>query len=717
MILLILLFLSLATPFPTNSDQTHQPNLKPNSRQVIQVEGSPDSVAWVVQLSDTHFSVHHPDRARDFAELIGPALRVVRPDLVFVTGDLTDAKSQDMLIMKQGEQEWIEYQSVMREVVKRSGLDKSIFYDLRGNHDNFGVPAAGGPLDFFSKYSLNAGVGRSAAVNSVTLETSDRRYLFVGIDTTMAVGLRGPTNLFGHPTDELLAEVDPELSQWDSEPNKPVTKVIYGHFPLSFSRAAQSGRTLKDVFHKHSTSAYICGHLHTRLGKNMKRHHQSGNPLFQLDMHRKPQGSNVNCSHGAQKSQDFWEWEMGDWRKSRMMRILAIDRGHISFVDFNFTSGAKKTFIVPTFPLDSRLMLTRSMLHDCKSMDTSSYMTIRALVFSVLPIQKVLARVYDSRPGDLVKVMEATMEKHSGPSSRGDLYSIPWFYESYMDKSPVRYWFQIEAFDIKGQSTLSDLRPFSVNGVSGTVSWTWKEFLVLGCQWDALYYPLFWLFIGFGISILLLPIVVPIFSKKQYSLRNFCNEKGVVNGILWVLTELYGLRLLWFGLLGYLFSLVLFPWFSGQVFIENGERLYMTFRGWVMKHPGEGKKIEFIGIPDVIVVVIPHLFFIVLPTIWAVAALVAERRASRSHFLALCGKKQDDGDKIRKNSGFSTHVGRRWTRKFLIAICVVVLLKHFQSCRHLAIAYEMNPFLQFPVYSFAIPVLLLYAIYKTSGIR
>ncbi|GAB2287128.1 hypothetical protein Dimus_021514 [Dionaea muscipula] len=719
---LILILLCVAMPLATNSEKTQQrveSNSKPNSRQVIDVKGIPDSVVWVVQLSDVHFSVHHPDRALDFKEFIGPALSMINPSLVLITGDLTDAKSKDLLVMKQAEEEWIEYHNVMEEVVKISGLDKRIFYDVRGNHDNFGVPSIASPFDFFLKYSLNAGVGRTGAVNSVTLETNERRHHFVGIDTTMAVGLRGPTNLFGHPTDELLAELDTELGHWDSEP-KPVTKIVYGHFPLTFSRASPSGKTLKDVFHKHSISAYVCGHLHTKFGENLKRHHELGNHLFQLNMQHTPPVSTMNCSHGTQQFQDFWEWEVGDWRKSRVMRILAIDQGHVSFVDVNFTLGAIKTIIVPTFPLDSRLMLTRSMLYDyhCKSLHTSSYITIRVLVFSVLPIARVLARVYDSRSGYLVKVMEAAMEKHEGYSSRGDLYSIPWFYEAHADKAPQRYWFQIEAFDINGQSTLSKSRPFSINGVRSAVSWTWKEFCVMGCQWDALYYPLFWLFIGFGLFSLLIPVALPIFSTNRYSFKDFFNNGGVLNGVLWVLTELHRLRLLWLGFLAYLFSLVLLPWFSGQVFVDIGERMYMTFKGWVVRLPGEGKKIEFIGFPDIIVVVIPHLVYVVLPAICTAAALAAEREACRIHFLARSGKKEDGpGHENQEPSRSSIHVvGTRWIRKLLVALCLGILLKHFQSCKHLLIAYEMNPLLHCPGYSFAVPLLMSYAIYKTNRI-
>ena len=83
-----------------------------------------------------------------------------------------DGKSKDLLTMKLNEDEWLEYQNVMEDVVKTSGLDKSVFFDVRGNHDNFGVPEVGGSLDFFSKYSINGQLGRTKNVNSVTLQAS-----------------------------------------------------------------------------------------------------------------------------------------------------------------------------------------------------------------------------------------------------------------------------------------------------------------------------------------------------------------------------------------------------------------------------------------------------------------------------------------------------------------------------------------------------------------
>nr|GMD34486.1 putative metallophosphoesterase At3g03305 [Ipomoea batatas] len=693
-------------------------------RAMIELEGGPEDVAWVVQLSDLHFSVHHPDRALDFKAIVGPALAMVNPSLVFITGDLTDGKSKDLLTMKQDEAEWVEYQKVMEDVIKRSGLKRITFYDLRGNHDNFGVPDTGGSFDFYSKYSINGQMGRNGSVNSVTMQTGTRNLLFVEFDSTTSLGLRGPTNLFGHPTDQLLSDISSELSQLDPLLAKPIVKISLGHFPLSFSAAAYSRRTLKDVFLTHSLSAYLCGHLHTRFGKNLKRHHQSNHhPLysqqyFQLNGHGLPVERPKDFSLTG--TNEFWEWEMGDWRKSRAMRILAIDRGWISFVDIDFRLGAKKTIILPTFPLDSRFILDKSFQkNESQPVDPTFYSNIRVLVFSSTPIVSVVARIYDSRPGKLIVVIEAPMKKNGNGLSRGDLYTCPWNFKAFEDPSPERFLLQIETVDISGRSTLTELRPFSIVGQRARLPWNWKEFFVMGCQWDALYYPIFWSFYLFILSILLVPKAIFLFSRKQYTYRAFISNKGLSSYITWILMELYSVPWAWYCMVGYLFYLILCPWLCSQVLME-GERGYMTFRGWAFRS-NTSEKLKFVGFPDIMVVVLPHLYFVVLPALFVIIACAAERGIYRDYLRALSGKKDDSENKI----SFSSTCGRnytsillrmRWIRKALLLICLAICWKHFMNCRALCKAYEMNPFIHFPVYSLAVPLLLVYTIHKTSRI-
>ncbi|MQL83417.1 hypothetical protein Taro_015882 [Colocasia esculenta] len=744
----LLCFLSLFSRSAAVSDPPY------GTRSVVDVEGGPALVVWVVQLSDLHFSVFHPERAVDFTRLVGPALAMIKPSLVLITGDLTDGKSKDLLIMKQNEIEWREYQKVMTNVIERSGLDKKIFYDLRGNHDNFGIPEVDGAHDFYHTYSVNAGDGRRGNVHSVTLQKNGRNHLFVGFDSTMKVGLRGPTNLFGHPTDQLLRDINMELSQWDSDrKTQPVTKISFGHFPLSFSAVSESGKSLKDVFLEHSLSAYLCGHLHSRFGRNLKRHHSldhhflSSGKYYQLNIHERSVTSNTgseNCSVDAKPSEEFWEWEMGDWRKSRRMRILAIDSGHVSFLDIDFVSGSKKTIVLPTFPLDSRFMQRISSHHDynCRREITSSYETARALVFSSATIISVYLKIYDSSPGEFILVLDSPMRKEEYNVTRGDLYICPWNWRAFVDPSPARYWMQVEAVDITGSSSASELRPFSVNGLTAKVDWRWKEFLVMGCQWASIYRPILWLILPLLFGLLVIPRAFLLRSKNQYTYKSVAqcfSERRIfklsLDGSIWVLSELSKLTYIWSTLLVYLLYLTFFPWFSGHVFTEPGHLGYMTHNGWDVRIGRESAHKSYVGSPDVMVIILPHLCFVVLPAVLVMAALAAERAAYRVHFLTLSGKKQDDYTEGKRylNSSSSRRIlcssNRRWIRKVLLLCCLAILWKHWKvslkflldgslglSCRSLVKAYDMNPLTNSLTYCFSIPLLLVSAVYITSSL-
>ncbi|KAK1570822.1 hypothetical protein Q3G72_007562 [Acer saccharum] len=181
--------------------------------------------------------------------------------------------------------------------------------------------------------------------------------------------------------------------------------------------------------------------------------------------------------------------------------------------------------------------------------------------------------------------------------------------------------------------------------------------------------------------------------------------------------------MVWYGILGYLFYLILFPWCFGQVFTDGGNIGYMTYLGWVVKTFNNKDTHEYIGSPDVMVVVLPHLVFMVLPATLLCGALAAERAVHKEHVLSLSGKKEDDYS--RKNDSSLSHdyqgskrakfcLGVRWIRKILLVVCLALCLKHFMNCRVLIKAYEMNPLIHFPVYSFFVPLLLAYAAYKTA---
>jgi len=761
----------------------------PNSRRTIELERGPHGVVWVVQLSDLHFSVHHPKRALSFRKLVGKTLAMINPAMVLITGDLTDGKSKDHLTMRLDENEWREYHDTMKDTIAKSGLPEDIFYDLCGNHDKFGVPLPNGRFDFFSQYSISAYLNRTGNVKSITLLNNGWKHLFVGFDSSMTIGLRGPTNLFGHPTDKLISELDVELGQWDMQLSEPVTKIAFGHFPLSFTAATETGKRLEDLFAKHSIAAYLCGHLHTKFGRNLQRHHVQLPPnsktfqqYFQFNAHDMAIGNNKKqfCSLGNSSIKEFWEWEMGDWRESRIMRIIAIDEGHASFVDVDYkmmswpldnTSIAIPTIIVPTFPLDSRMMqrMSSSVAQECRFNNLSFRGSIRALVFSANSIISVKAKLYDSISGKLDLAMEMKMMKHSDTIERGDLYIANWDWKMFMDPSPNRYWLQIEAVEDSGKHAYSQIRPFSVNLKAAPLKWTWQEFWVMGCHWDSLYQPLLWFIFVFLLALLLVPklLIFYVGNENQFNrwASNILNCKGFGNFLFkipsWVMLEASRNRPIWWSQLLHLVYLIFFPWFHGQVLVEDFRNGYMSHKGWTVMLPEFMIPQSVIGVPDVLVIVLPHLYLVVFPLLCVVSSLAAEKVVCQMHYLLKSEKKEakvlvkrtvdtrtsedsatlnsqlndailpsPDLDNVninRLSTLSSKHCAKactascihcnRWIRKALLGVCFLILWSHWKQSKALVCAYGAKAVLYSPGFVWPVPLLLALAVWKTKNLN
>lgn len=97
--------------------------------------GEPKSLPLVyniIQVSDIHISRYwDPQRIPDFKDFCIRSLGTITPDVVLVTGDLTDAKSKNKLDSVQYLDEWQSYQQVIEDsdVTRRY-----IWLDIRGNH-------------------------------------------------------------------------------------------------------------------------------------------------------------------------------------------------------------------------------------------------------------------------------------------------------------------------------------------------------------------------------------------------------------------------------------------------------------------------------------------------------------------------------------------------------------------------------------------------------
>eukprot|EP00268_Persea_americana_P025799 TRINITY_DN2516_c2_g1_i1.p1 TRINITY_DN2516_c2_g1~~TRINITY_DN2516_c2_g1_i1.p1 ORF type:complete len:719 (+),score=94.54 TRINITY_DN2516_c2_g1_i1:137-2293(+) len=651
-------------------------------------------VTWVVQISDLHISSYHPQRSEDLKRLLVPALRIIRPSLLLITGDLTDAKNKERTTTRQDELEWIQYKKAMDVVIRESGMAKKAFFDIRGNHDKYGVPHVGHKLDFFSNYSISSQLNRLSTIHSISLVGKEWKYVFLGIDDSLNIGLRGPTNLFGHPSDKRIESVESELEYWDSHPYALVTKVAFGHFPMSFIASSEKGRRYESAFARYSVSTYLCGHLHAKFSKHLWR-------LHSVDL-----ASHSKESKQPKKTGQFWEWELGDWKDSKMIRILAIDRGHVSFLDVKlFTKHEPKeefqTTILITHPIDSRSM---SIMNSEKHISRND---ISALVFSARPVLNVTAEVLDSlRSFELVE--ELTLHTASS-SSHGPLFCTKWNASNYMDASATRFWMQVRVVDIYGKLTASSPRPFSVQGKRASLRKTWLEYLIFHIRWETLYSVLLWSSISFLIIFLCLPKLLNHFMERNALYQKWAMSVSISLPIgqkrnffwpLWFLIEGSRDTKLWCCMVFYLLYLLRFPWFWGHATSEDSTVSRMYLRGWTVEFPDPKIQKDGLGEPDIISVTLPFMYFIVSPLFLMVYCLHVERSAFYFHSSRKkrcqepTSSKMDsvqrlqavDVDPSKPIVGVKRSpckICNGWVRTALLLACLLIVYVHFRVKLHL----------------------------------
>lgn len=105
----------------------------------------------VRQITDIHISIlRDPGRVKDFNEFCSKTLDAIQPTVVVASGDLTDA-AREYLRSGQNEEEWRIYHDI---VIKNKVAEKTLWLDIRGNHDNFNVPGQNDTTNYYTKYSI-----------------------------------------------------------------------------------------------------------------------------------------------------------------------------------------------------------------------------------------------------------------------------------------------------------------------------------------------------------------------------------------------------------------------------------------------------------------------------------------------------------------------------------------------------------------------------------
>ncbi|CAI7777293.1 unnamed protein product [Closterium sp. NIES-53] len=453
-------------------------------------------VVWWMHLSDVHVSVHVPSRANDLLVHLVPAVRVIAPAALIVSGDLTESKNRQRTTTAQNESEWHAYSQAMHAISTAINAAHPPFptspplsltpqsqqteqtqndppfpgrsscvpfprvLDLRGNHDAFSVPIRGGKGDFFGRQSVSAQCGRWGVQGLVLRPfegdsgkaSPSPPILLLGIDIAPRVGIRGPSNFFGHPTTSDLDALNAALSQWEAAtsalPAAPATSpswntsaqglssapgpaVVFSHYPLAFtthepsspssfpsspssfspsssfqrlssSSSSSSGffslaaspRRMHDVLLRHAAAAasaaaaaaassaaavhgavnrmvLVNGHLHWTFGRHLYRWHAVRGGGKSEGEGEDRRGRQLGGSAGGERTESgeerrsaeevggagregvasgggagvesggagLWEWEVGDWRSSRVVRIMAHDPvTGLQFTDFQLLS-------------------------------------------------------------------------------------------------------------------------------------------------------------------------------------------------------------------------------------------------------------------------------------------------------------------------------------------------------------------------------------------
>uniref|UniRef100_A0A2M3ZKX5 Putative transmembrane protein 62 n=1 Tax=Anopheles braziliensis TaxID=58242 RepID=A0A2M3ZKX5_9DIPT len=269
----------------------------------LRLDDSPSHLMWFLQISDIHISKYlDPTRVAHLVEFCNRTVDIIRPSVVLASGDLTDAKTSNFLGSQQHEQEWRWYFEVLQNT---NVLNRTVWLDIRGNHDNFNVPGLQTRQDLFTNYSAQGKYHTRSYMQQI--ERAGERYAFIAVDACLDPGPKRPFNFVGmlsvNETQHLF-----NLAEQSRAAGINYT-IWFGHYPTSciLTPGLGSGGIRNLIGRYREAYAYLSGHFHT-LGGAVPH-------MYTL------------------QDEGFLELELGDWMRNRRYRLAAFDHGYFSFVD------------------------------------------------------------------------------------------------------------------------------------------------------------------------------------------------------------------------------------------------------------------------------------------------------------------------------------------------------------------------------------------------
>ena len=298
---------------------------------------------------------------------------------LLVSGDLTDAKEEGGVGSGQLREEWTAY----REILRESNIgNRTVYLDIRGNHDTFDVSDYSERENLFKRYS-KMGPTQSSSYLTTLKSRSGKRLSIVAMDASLNPGPKKVYNFLGHLTARHLTQ----LAELKAEAELSEHQLYFGHFPLSCIVPSTEAKGIVS-----GGLAYLSGHLHTLGGLAPKLYtiHRSGTP----------------------------ELELGDWKENRMWRLLAVDNGLLSFSDQRHGEGWPVVLVTNPKSASRVAPVVESV-----DKILASHL-VRVLVFSVSQVTEVKVAIDG---GDWIDMSE--------DKEQAGVYTAPWAPQDYAGAS------------------------------------------------------------------------------------------------------------------------------------------------------------------------------------------------------------------------------------------------------------------------------------------
>ncbi|XP_011144010.1 transmembrane protein 62 isoform X2 [Harpegnathos saltator] len=468
-----------------------------------------DHVMWFLQISDIHISIFQdPSRISELKKFCNITVNAIKPVVVLASGDLTDAKAKDKMGSKQILAEWQYYKHVIDETNIK---EKTLWLDVRGNHDNFNVVSLNSKNNYYSNYSVQGKKHPRSYIYNVVV--GSETYSFLAIDACLKPGPKRPFNFVGVLDQREINKIQHLINQ--SRDISADYIIWFGHYPTSCI-LSQSDTGIRNILGRHKESmVYLCGHYHTLGGMvpNMYTLQQAG----------------------------FLELELADWKDNRMYRLAAVDHGQFSFIDVKHNDWPVALI---TNPKHALYMMPRR--ENLKSIIASTH--IRVLAFSTVPVKTVEIQLSDS--------VWQTCDHVKGP-----LYVLPWNTTMYKDGI---HQITVRVVDEEDREKILS-HPFSLDG--SRLSFRILPRLVLMFDVSHIFQFLFCTILALLVAPLCLLRFLHILCENKYMHR----PRLPIRFFHWWLRKLWILSTidrLFFPLVLYSLYLAVGPWTVGEV-IEN----------------------------------------------------------------------------------------------------------------------------------------------------